>query len=57
MTKSSDTLYNVRPYHVSSQIQVDNGSHLAINEIRDINHSFKDVYVSPGLSNNLISIG
>jgi hypothetical protein len=32
MTISSDTLCNVRPYHGSSQIQVANGSHLAINE-------------------------
>jgi hypothetical protein len=37
MTKLSDALYNVRPYHGSSQIQVANGSHLAINEIGDIN--------------------
>jgi len=57
MTKPSDALCNVRPYHGSSQIQVANGSHLAINEIGDINQSFKNVYVSPGLSNNLISIG
>jgi len=57
MTKSSDALCNVRPYHGSSQIQVANGSHLAIQEIGDINPSFQDVYVSPGLSNNLISVG
>jgi len=57
MTKSSDALCNVRPYHGSSQIQVANGSHLAINEIGDINPSIKDIYVSPGLSNNLLSVG
>jgi hypothetical protein len=57
MTRSSDNLCNVLPYHGSSQIQVANGSHLAINEIGDINSSFKDVYVSPRLSNNLISVG
>jgi hypothetical protein len=57
ITKSSNALCNVHPYHGSSQIQVANGSHLAINEIGDINLSFKDVYVSPGLSNNLISVG
>jgi hypothetical protein len=57
MTKSSDALCNVRPYHGSSQIQVANGSHLAIQKIGDINPSFQDVYVSPGLSNNLISVG
>jgi hypothetical protein len=33
MTKSSNMLCNVRPYHGSSQIQVANGSQLAINEI------------------------
>jgi hypothetical protein len=57
MTKSSDTLCNVRPYHGSSHIQVANGSHLAINEVGYINPSFRDVYVSPGLSNSLISVG
>ncbi|KAA8542248.1 hypothetical protein F0562_023616 [Nyssa sinensis] len=34
-----------------------NGSHFAINEIGDTNSTFKDVYVSPRLSNNLISVG
>jgi hypothetical protein len=57
MTKSSDALCIVRPYHGSSQIQVVNVSHLAINEIGDINPSFKDIYISFGLSNNLISVG
>jgi hypothetical protein len=57
MTKSSDALCNVRPCHGSSHIQVANESHLAINEIGDINPSFKDVYVSPGLYNNLILVG
>jgi hypothetical protein len=41
----------------SSHIQVANGSHLAINEVGDTNPSFRDVYVSPGLSNSLISAG
>jgi hypothetical protein len=57
MTKSSDTVCNVCPYRGSFHIQVANGSHLAINEVGDINPSFRDVYVSPGLSNNLISVG
>jgi hypothetical protein len=57
MTQSSDTLCNVRPYHSSSHIQVANGSHLAINEVRVINPSFRDVYVSLRLSNSLISVG
>jgi hypothetical protein len=57
MTKSSDTLCNVCPYRDSSHIQVANGSHLAINEVRDINPSFRDVYVSPRLSNSFISVG
>jgi transposase InsO family protein len=56
MTKSSKVLCNVRSYHGSSHIQVANGSHLAITKIGDINLSFKDVYVSPGLSNNLLSV-
>jgi hypothetical protein len=57
MTKSSDTLCNVRLYHGSSHIQVANGSHLAINEVGDINSSFRDIYVSPELFNSLISVG
>jgi hypothetical protein len=57
MTKSSDILCNVRPYHGSSHIQVANGSHLAIDEVGDINPSLKVVYISPGLSNSLISVG
>jgi hypothetical protein len=57
MTRSSDTLCNVHPYRGSSHIQVTNGSHLAINEVGDITPSFIDVYVSPKLSNSLISIG
>jgi hypothetical protein len=56
MTKSSEVLCNVCSYHGSSHIQVANGSHLAITEIGDINLSFKDVYVSPRLSNNLLSV-
>ncbi|KAK0597672.1 hypothetical protein LWI29_027447 [Acer saccharum] len=57
MTRSSNTLRNVRRYHGSSQIQIANGSHLAINEVGDINPSFRDVYVSLGLSTSLISVG
>ena len=57
MTKSSDTLCNIRPYRGSSYIQVANGSLLAINEVGDINPSFRDVYVSLGLSNSFISAG
>lgn len=54
MMTSSNNLCNVRPYHGTSKIQVANGSHLAIHEIGYINSSFKDVYVSHGLSTNLI---
>lgn len=32
-------------------------SHLAIDEVGDINSSFRDVYVSPELSTSLISVG
>jgi hypothetical protein len=56
MTKSSDTICNVRPYHGLSHIQVANVSHFAIDEVGDINPSFRDVYVSHGLSNSLISV-
>lgn len=57
MTRSSDNLCNVRPYHGSSQIQVANESHLASNEIGAINPSFRNVYASSKLSNNLVLVG
>jgi hypothetical protein len=44
-------------YYGSSHIQIANGSHLAINEVGDINRSFRDVYVSHGHSTSLISVG
>ena len=57
MTRSSDTLSSVRPYHGSSHIQIANESHLAINEVGDINPSFRNGYVSVRLSISLISVG
>ena len=57
ITRSSDTLCNIRPYHGSSHIQIANRSQLAINEVGDINPSFSDVYVSPRLSTSLIYVG
>ena len=57
MTRLSDTLCNVHPYHGSSQIQIANESHLAIDEVGDINSSFRNVYASPELSTSLIFVG
>jgi hypothetical protein len=45
------------PTPSSSHIQIASGSHLAINEVGDINPSFRDIYVSPELSISLILVG
>lgn len=57
MTSSSDGLYDIRPYQGSSHIQTANGSHLAINAVGNINSAFREIFISPSLSTNLISVG
>jgi hypothetical protein len=57
MTRSSNTLCNIHQYYGSFHIQIANDSHLAINEVGDINPFFRDVYVSHGLSTSLTSVG
>lgn len=57
MTNSSGMLKNVCEYHGSSQIQVANGSHIPITKVRDIDPTFKNVFVSPKLSTSLILVG
>ena len=56
MTRLYNTC-NVHIYHGSSHIQIANESHLAIEEVGDINSYFRDVYVSLKLYTNLIVIG
>ena len=57
MTGLSESLCYIRPYLGSSHIQIADGNHLIIDKVGDINSSFCDVFVSPALSTNLISIG
>ncbi|KAI4331744.1 hypothetical protein L6164_016702 [Bauhinia variegata] len=57
MTGSLDLLHNLRQYTGTQNIQIANGSNLPITAIGDINSSFHHVFVSPGLSTNLISVG
>ncbi|KAJ8749870.1 hypothetical protein K2173_013785 [Erythroxylum novogranatense] len=57
MTNSSSMLTNVRGYHGSSQIQVANGGSIPISHVGDITPILKNIYVSPNLSTNLISVG
>ena len=57
MTGQSESLLNVQSYNGPQYIQIGNGSHLPINAVGDIGPSFQNVFVSPGLSANLISVG
>lgn len=57
MTGSFDLLCNLREYSGTQNIQIANGSNLPIIAIGDVGPSFPCVFVSPGLSVNLISVG
>ena len=57
MTRSTDWLHNLQKYTGKQNIQIANGSNLPITAIGDIGPSFRHVFVSPGLSTSLISIG
>jgi hypothetical protein len=57
MTGSSDLLCNLREYSGTQNIQIANGSNLTITAIGDIGPSFPHVFVSLGLSANLIYVG
>lgn len=57
MTGSPTSLHNLRQYTGTQNIQIANGSNLPITAIGDIGPSFRHVFVSPGLSTSLISVG
>lgn len=57
MTGSLEKLHNVHTYHGTQNIQIADGNTLSISAVGDINSSFRDVFVSPGLVSNLISVG
>lgn len=57
MTNTADTLKNVKRYSGGLQIHTADGNNLPITKIGDISSSLTNVYVSPGLTSNLISVG
>ena len=57
MTNSENGLCNVQKYMGNQHIQVANGDNLPISSIGDLGSNFKDIFVSPKLSANLLSVG
>ena len=57
MTNNVATLTNVTNYSGNLQIHTADGNNLPITTIGDISSSLTNVYVSPDLTSNLISIG
>lgn len=57
MTGSPEHLHNIHAYNGTQNIQIDDGNSLPISAIGDINPFFRNVFVSPGLAANLISVG
>ena len=57
MAGTSEHLTNVRTYNGTQNIQIADGNTLSITAVSDITPSFRNVFVSPGLVSNLISVG
>ncbi|KAF5476800.1 hypothetical protein F2P56_003497, partial [Juglans regia] len=57
MTGNMTGLHGVRKYRGMQNIQIADGSTLPITVVGNLGSSFRDVFVSPGLSTNLISVG
>ena len=59
MTSTSSLMYNIQLYDGKLQVQTANGGHLPITAIGDIPHKLplNHVFLSPGLSTNLLSVG
>ncbi|KAF5472111.1 hypothetical protein F2P56_008851 [Juglans regia] len=57
MTGSTAGLHGVRKYGGMQTIQIADGSTLPITAVGTLGSSFRNVFVSPGLSTNLISVG
>jgi len=57
MTNNVAALTNVTNYSGNLQIHTADGNNLPITAIGDISSSFTNVYVSPDLTSNLISVG
>ena len=57
MTGSTDMLHGICTYEGAQHIQIANGCTLPITAVGTLGHGFSDVFVSLGLSTNLISVG
>ena len=57
MTNTGVPLSNIRNYDGNLKINIADGSSLPISAVGDLSSSLTDVFVSPDLSTNLISIG
>jgi len=57
MTASSEYLHNLHSYHGNQKIQIADGNALSITNVGDLNSDFRDVFVAPGLTSNLLSVG
>ena len=56
MISNANMLHGIRKYE-GQHIQIANGSTLPIDVVGTLGHGFNDVFVSPGLSTNLIYVG
>jgi hypothetical protein len=57
MTNNVTSLTNVNEYFGNLKIHTADGSHLPIMTTGDVSSSLTDVFVSPGLTTNLVSVG
>ncbi|KAJ0047025.1 hypothetical protein Pint_06708 [Pistacia integerrima] len=57
MTRSSTALQDARKYDGEQHIQIPDGCTLPITTVGNLGSSFTNVFVSPNLSANLISVG
>jgi hypothetical protein len=57
MTGSTTGLHDVRKYGGTQTIQIVDGSTFLITVVGTLGSSFRNVFISPGLSINLISAG
>jgi len=56
MTNNATSLTNVNKYFGNIKIHIADGSHLPITTTGDVSPSLTDVFVSPGLTTNLVSV-
>jgi hypothetical protein len=57
MTNNVASLTNVNEYFGNLKIHTADGSHLPITATSDVSSSLTDVFVSLGLTTNLVSVG